>query len=147
MAPRLASCRARLTRPAPVEHHRRKARPQLASSAGAPGGGGSEAPGERRKWSTTERRAPLADRVLAILARVAGPHRAPPSPGPDTPLAEGGFWLDSAGLFEAVLACEAEFDVRFDGATDLGPDQLMTVATLIETIRGHIGRAKEPDGP
>ena len=87
----------------------------------------------------------LEHRVLAILARVAGPHRTPPSPGPDTPLAEGGFWLDSAGLFEAVLACEAEFDVRFDGDTDLAPDQLMTVTTLVETIRGHLGQAGDPE--
>jgi acyl carrier protein len=87
----------------------------------------------------------LEDQVLAILARVAGPHRTPPSSGPDTPLAEGGFWLDSADLFEVVLACEAEFDVRFDGAMDLTPGRLVTVATLTETIRGHLGQAPEPD--
>ena len=87
----------------------------------------------------------LDDRVLTILARVAGPHRTPPSPGPDTPLAEGGFWLDSADLFEVVLACEAEFNVRFDGAMDLTPGRLMTVATLAETIHQHMSQAPGPD--
>jgi acyl carrier protein len=88
---------------------------------------------------------PLEDRVLAILARVAGPHRTPPSPGPDTPLAEGGFWLDSADLFEVVLACETEFDVRFDGDKDLTPGRLMTVATLSETIHARLGQTPDPD--
>jgi acyl carrier protein len=86
----------------------------------------------------------LVDRVLGIVVQVAGPHRAPPSPGPDTPLAEGGFWLDSAGLFEVVLACEAEFDVRFDTETDLFPERLTTVATLAETVREHV-RRRESD--
>ncbi len=81
---------------------------------------------------------PLADRVLGVVARIAGPLRTPAAAGPDTPLAEGGFWLDSASLFEVVLACEAEFDVRFDAESDLFPDRLMTVATLTDTIRGHM---------
>jgi acyl carrier protein len=89
----------------------------------------------------------LEERVLGILARVAGPHRTPPSPGPGTPLAEGGFWLDSAGLFEVVLACEAEFNVRFDGPVDLAPGHLMTVATLTDTISGHMGQAPKPEPP
>jgi acyl carrier protein len=86
----------------------------------------------------------LVDRVLGVVARVAGPHRTPASPGPDTPLTEGGFWLDSVGLFEVVLACEAEFDVHFDAETDLFPERLTTVATLAETIREHLG-SREPD--
>jgi acyl carrier protein len=89
---------------------------------------------------------PLVDRVLGVVARIAGPLRTPAAPGPDTPLAEGGFWLDSAGVFEVVLACEAEFDVRFDAETDLFPDRLLTVATLADTIRGHMPPGPEPGG-
>jgi acyl carrier protein len=81
---------------------------------------------------------PLVDRVLGVVSRIAGPLRTPAAPGPDIPLAEGAFWLDSAGLFEVVLACEAEFDVRFDAEVDLFPDRLMTIATLTDTIRGHM---------
>ena len=89
----------------------------------------------------------LVDRVLGVVARIAGPQRTPAAPGPDTPLAEGGFWLDSAALFEVVLACEAEFDVRFDAETDLFPDRLMSVATLADSIRGHMRPEPESDRP
>lgn len=47
----------------------------------------------------------LTARVLAIVAEVAGPNRAPADVGPDTALAEGGFWLESAGLLEVVERC------------------------------------------
>jgi acyl carrier protein len=77
--------------------------------------------------------------VLAIVTRIAGPHRAPPDPGLETALAEGGFWLESAGLLEVVIACEAEFRINFDPETDLSLDRLATIGSLTETIRARLG--------
>ena len=72
-------------------------------------------------------------RVEAIVAAVAGPLRQPESAGPDTPLGESGFWLDSVDLLEIVLACEREFDVVFD--PDLVAGSLVTARTLADLIR------------
>ncbi len=74
------------------------------------------------------------ERVQAIVARVAGPARSPAAPGPDTPLQEGGFWLDSASVLEVILACEAEFDVAFDPEMDFDEHALRTVGTLFSLI-------------
>jgi acyl carrier protein len=73
-------------------------------------------------------------RVLDILARIAGPERVPGNPGPATPLAKGGFWLDSLGLLETVLACEEAFGVALDYETDLRPGGLATVGGLVTAI-------------
>ena len=72
--------------------------------------------------------------VVAVIARVAGPERTPPGAGADTPLAGGGFWLDSVALLEVVVACEAEFDVSFDPDTDLTPEALASVGSLAQLI-------------
>jgi acyl carrier protein len=69
------------------------------------------------------------EHVQAIASRVAGPTRCPEKPGPDTPLQDGGFWLDSASLLEVIMACEAEFDVAFD--------------LLLARVRPASGRAAE----
>ncbi len=59
------------------------------------------------------------DRVLqqvrAIVTHIAGPSRVPPNIDPDTPLGEGGFWLDSVDVLEVMIACEQAFGVSFDG--------------------------------
>jgi acyl carrier protein len=81
----------------------------------------------------------LTARVLAIVAEVAGPNRAPANVGPDTALAEGGFWLESAGLLEVVVACEAAFGIAFDPEVDLSLDRLATVRSLSDTIRARLG--------
>jgi len=78
--------------------------------------------------------APLSlERVQAIVRRVAG--FSPADAGPDTPLIEGGFWLDSVGLLEAIMACEAEFGVAFDPELDLSEARLTTVGTLFGLLQ------------
>ena len=72
------------------------------------------------------------ERVQAIVAGVAG--RSPAAGGPDTPLVDGGFWLDSVHLLEAIIACEIEFGVVFDPAADLGDERLTTVGALFDLI-------------
>jgi acyl carrier protein len=79
--------------------------------------------------------APTVERVLSIVTSVAGPDRCPAGAGPDTPLADGGFWLDSVDLLETVLACEEAFGVVFDSSVDLTDDGLRTVGTLCDLIR------------
>ena len=80
------------------------------------------------------------ERVLRLVSRTAGPARTPPDAGPDTPLRQGGFWLDSIDLVELAVACEAEFDVTFEGETDLTEESLRTARSLAALIRGKIGR-------
>ena len=82
--------------------------------------------------------ASLVPRVLAVLARVAGPERTPPGAGADTPLAGGGFWLDSVALLEVIVACETEFDVSFDPDTDLTPEALATVGSLAQLVAARL---------
>jgi acyl carrier protein len=64
---------------------------------------------------------------------VAGPLRQPDGAGPDTPLGESGYWLDSVDLLEIVLACEREFDIVFD--PDLVAGSLGTARALADVIR------------
>jgi acyl carrier protein len=78
---------------------------------------------------------PTIERVQATVARVAGAQSSPPDAGPDTPLADGGFWLDSLRLLETIIACEEEFGVVFDPETDFTDRTLKTVRTLFEMIQ------------
>lgn len=78
---------------------------------------------------------PVLARVLEILGAIAGPMRRPAGAGADTPLAEDGFWLDSADLLEAVLACEEAFGVLLDYETDLGEGGLATAGRLAAAVR------------
>ncbi len=78
--------------------------------------------------------APTVEQVVAILTRIAGPGRSPGDPGRETPLVEGGFWLDSVHLLETVLACEEAFGVIFDPG-DFSDDTMRTVGTLVDRIR------------
>jgi acyl carrier protein len=75
------------------------------------------------------------ERVQAIVAHVAGPGQMPIDAGPETPLVDGGFWLDSVHLLEAIIACETEFGVIFDPDTDFTGTHLSTVRTLHDLIR------------
>jgi len=73
-------------------------------------------------------------RVDAIVARVAGPARLPRDPTPETPLGEGGYWLDSVDLLEVIVAREQEFGMTFDTNDDRSEKSLSTVRTLADTI-------------
>ena len=77
----------------------------------------------------------LVERVGALVARMAGRERTPADAGPDTPLAEGGFWLDSVEMMELVVSCEEEFAVIFEGETDLTSESLHTIRSLADLIR------------
>jgi acyl carrier protein len=81
---------------------------------------------------TTER--PIADRVLDLVLRIAGPARTPANAGVDTPLGAGGFWLDSVDLVEVAVACEQEFALVFEGEDDLTREALATARSLAEVI-------------
>ncbi|HEY6509319.1 MAG TPA: acyl carrier protein [Vicinamibacterales bacterium] len=85
---------------------------------------------------------PLLDRTRAIIERIAGPHRTPAQSGPDTPLADG-FWLDSVELLEVVVACETEFGIVFDEASDLEHGALDTLGTLTDLVRSKRSAARQ----
>ena len=71
--------------------------------------------------------------VQAIVMRVAG--RSPAGAGPDTPLTEGGFGLDSVSLLRTILECEETFQVVFDPDSDFTDHSLRTARTLFNLIR------------
>ena len=79
--------------------------------------------------------APTLERVQALVTRIAGPDRIPAGAGPDTPLKDGGFWLDSASLLEVIIACETEFDVILEPETDFTERALATTRALFTLIR------------
>jgi acyl carrier protein len=79
-------------------------------------------------------------RVQRVAARIAGPARTPPDAGPDTPLGEGGFWLDSVDLVEVIVACEEEFGLTFEAEVDFTPEALATVKNLSALICSKGGR-------
>ena len=81
----------------------------------------------------------VVGRVLKVVAAIAGAGRTPAEAGPATPLQEGGFWLDSVGLLETVLACEEEFGANLDRETDLADGGLLTVGGLAAAIRRKLG--------
>jgi len=76
----------------------------------------------------------VVDRVLKIVAAVAGPSRTPADAGADTPLCDAGFWLDSLALLELVMACEAEFEFDFDPGTEIAQAKRATVGSLAAII-------------
>jgi len=78
---------------------------------------------------------PILERVKAIVTRIAGPTRTPTYIGGDTPLGEGGLWLDSLDLFEAILACEEGFGVQIDAEANATAEALHTVQGLADLIR------------
>ena len=77
----------------------------------------------------------ILEQVKAIVTRIAGPTRTPTHVSGDTPLGEGGLWLDSLDLFEAILACEAGFGVQIDGEANATAEALRTVQGLADLIR------------
>jgi len=79
-------------------------------------------------------------RLYRVVAEIAGASRTPADAGLDTPLADGGFWLDSVDLLELAVACEQEFGVVFDGEADLAPPSLASVRSLAALIERKGGR-------
>jgi acyl carrier protein len=77
----------------------------------------------------------LLERLLNIVAFVAGAHRLPTDLGAHTPISEGGLELDSATVLELIVSCEAEFSVTLDADTDFTKEALGTVGTLAESVR------------
>ena len=75
----------------------------------------------------------VLDRVQQIIVGVAGAERTPANAGPDTPLGEEGFWLDSVDILEVLLACEHEFGTSFKA--NLADEGLRTVRSLAEAIQ------------
>lgn len=82
----------------------------------------------------------LLARVIALASETAGPTRTPSFLGPETLLAGGGFWLDSVGLLELILACEREFGVALDPVADLDPAALHSVRTLVSALEAKLSR-------
>jgi acyl carrier protein len=80
---------------------------------------------------------PTFDRVLRLVARQAGPDRTPAVIGPETPLGEGGFHLDSVELLEVMLACESEMQIAFDGDPTANVRALHSLGTLTSAIRAR----------
>ena len=78
-------------------------------------------------------------RVSALVAAVAGPDRMPPGAGPDTPLGDDGYWLDSVDVFEVILAAEAEFGVALGDEDELTDESLTSIRTLSEAISRQLG--------
>ena len=77
----------------------------------------------------------VVERLCVTVARVVGAPRVPADAGADTPLRDGGLWLDSMELLQVVIACEAEFGITFEPAEDLLGDGLETLGTLAGVIR------------
>lgn len=81
--------------------------------------------------------APTVEAVHAVVMQIAGAHRIPPNAGPDTPLKDGGFWLDSASLLEVIIACEAAFGVALEPETDFTDQALATPRALHALIQAR----------
>jgi acyl carrier protein len=82
---------------------------------------------------------PVLDRVLELAAGLAASRR-PVSPGPETSLVEGGFWLDSLALLELLVACEETFGVCLDAA-DLTSSRLETAGGLAALVASRLAGA------
>jgi len=77
----------------------------------------------------------ILDRVQSIVLSIAGPDQIDSDAGPDTPLGDDGFWLDSVSVLEVILACEQEFGKIFDEESGPTADVLRTPRTLADAIR------------
>ena len=80
----------------------------------------------------------ILERVQAIVTGIAGPERTPHDAGPDTPLGDSGYWLDSVDVLEVILACEREFGTVFEAGGDLTADTLHSPRGLADLIRSRI---------
>ncbi len=76
----------------------------------------------------------VVPRLIDVVSRIAGPGRAPAGAGRETPLVNGGYWLDSVALLELIVACETEFGIAFDPDADLRHGALATLGSLAGII-------------
>lgn len=81
----------------------------------------------------------ILERLLKIVADIAGPERMPEDLGPATSLRDGGLWLDSVALLELIVAVESEFEVDFDPTSDFGDAALASVGSLAGVITRRLG--------
>lgn len=77
-------------------------------------------------------------RLLVLLSRTAGAGRMPADAGPETPIREGGFWLDSVALLELIVAAESEFGVEFDPTRDFDEAALRTAGSFADRIAARL---------
>jgi acyl carrier protein len=80
--------------------------------------------------------------LRGLVRRIAGPDRAAAPGGADTPLSDGGFWLDSIELLELVVACEDAFGITFDAARDFDAGALATLGTLAALVEAKRAAAR-----
>lgn len=88
---------------------------------------------------------PDLEGVKAIVTGIAGPQRTPADSGPDTPLGEGGFCLDSVDLLELLVACESQFGIAFEPGADFTAEALSTVKSLAEMILNRVSVIQPAD--
>jgi acyl carrier protein len=87
----------------------------------------------------------VAARVVREVRRIAGPSRTPADAGPDTPLTEGGFELDSVEILELIVATELAFDIEIDPTALLPAEALRDPRGLALVVEAAlVGRAGQP---
>ena len=87
---------------------------------------------------------PIAARIALEAARIAGPSRAPADAGPDTPLGEDGFALDSVEILELIVATEIEWGVEIDPKALMPPEALRDPGGLARVVQAALdGRARD----
>ena len=86
----------------------------------------------------------LLDALRELAARIIGAARMPADTNADTPLGEGGLWLDSMGLLELIVACEDEFGITFEPGEDLAGHELDTLGTFAKVIERRSPRLSSP---
>ncbi len=79
------------------------------------------------------RREEMLSRVRRILIERLNVRRAPDEIDPDTALFGSGLGLDSVDLVELVVACEAEFRLKF-GRGASGRARLRTVNNVVDFV-------------
>ena len=81
----------------------------------------------------------ILTRIERLIAGIAGPERTPEHAGPDTPLGQHGYWLDSLDVLEVILACEREFGIVFEDGSSLNADALLSARKLAVLV-GRLSR-------
>lgn len=86
----------------------------------------------------------LVDHLREIVTGIVGDARVPADADDNTPLAEGGYWLDSVELLQVIVACEDSFEITFEPGEDLIGAELRSLGTLAKVIRR---RSASPASP
>lgn len=77
----------------------------------------------------------LVEELARIVSGIVGPARMPAAIDADTPLGEGGLWLDSVDLLQVAVACEGAFGITFQPGEDLTGEGLRSLGTFVRVIR------------